>query len=97
MRANHGAAVNNLVRYLESTKNGGIILGPRENKSLGVFEDDDLCRNWQKPTAPKDFSTAKSCTGYAIMYVVCLDIWSFKLQTEILLSTIGDEYMSLWQ
>ena len=46
-------------------------------------------------TAMDDVSTAKSRTGYTILYCGCPLTWSSKLQTQIALSTTEAEYMAL--
>jgi len=38
-----------------------------------------------------------SHTGYVIFYAKCPIIWSSKLQTEITLSTIETDYITLYQ
>ena len=44
-----------------------------------------------------DVSTAKSRTGYIIMYAKCPLLWASKLQTMVALSTTEAEYMALSQ
>ena len=44
-----------------------------------------------------DVSTAKSRTGYIIMYSKCPLLWASKLQTMVALSTTEAEYMALSQ
>ena len=42
-----------------------------------------------------DIDTARSRTGYIILYAACAIIWAAKLQTEIALSTTEAEYIAL--
>lgn len=50
---------------------------------------------WKKETAADDIDTAKSRTGFVIMFAGCPLIWSSKLQTEIALSLTEAEYIAL--
>ena len=86
-----------LVNYLKDTKMQGVTMDPESNKSFEVYADADYCGNWHRPTAGNDPRTAKSRTGYAILYAVCLVIWCSKLKTQIVLSTREAEYISLSQ
>ena len=79
------------------TKNKGIILKPDRTKSLEVFADADFSGNWNITTAADDASTAKSRTGYIILYAGCPIVWQSKLQTQCALSTTEAEYISLSQ
>jgi hypothetical protein len=74
-----------------------IILDPKGEQSFEVYADADFAGDWYKLTAHKDPSTAKSCSGYVILYAGCPIIWSSKLQTQIALSTTEAEYISLSQ
>jgi len=42
-----------------------------------------------------DKSTAKSRTGYVIMYAGCLVTWASKVQTEVALSTTEAELIAM--
>ena len=64
----HAQAVEYIVRYLKSTRNKGIVLKPNQEKSLEVYADADFAGNWFKDTAEFDASTAKSRTGFLILY-----------------------------
>jgi hypothetical protein len=52
-------------------------------------------REWKKETAADDVDTAKSRTGFVIMFAGCPLIWSSKLQTEIALLSTKAEYIAL--
>ena len=96
-RASYGKVVEHLVKYLKSTRKQGIILKLDKTKSLEVYVDADFSGNWNKNTAEHDASTAKSRTGFVVMYAGCPIIWSSKLQTQVALSTTEVEYISLSQ
>ena len=96
-KKSHGDAVIHLVKYLRATKDKGIILDPKREKSFEVYADADFSGNWFNRTAEHDVSTSKSRTGYLISVFGCPIIWQSKLQTQIALSTTEAEYIALSQ
>ena len=60
----HAREVEHLVKYLEGTKEKGIIMQP----IMEVYADADLSGNWNKNTAEFDSSTAKSRSGFIIYF-----------------------------
>jgi hypothetical protein len=96
-KESHVNAVIHLVKYLQSTKDKGILLNPTKNDSFVVYADADFAGNWNKVTAQDDPSTAKSRTGYVITYATCPILWGSKLQTCIALSTTEAEFVALSQ
>ena len=65
------------------------------DQEFEVFVDADFCGLWDKDTAIRDPSTAKSRTGFIIKYAGCPIIWASRLQTETALSTTEAEYIAL--
>ena len=94
-RTPHAKAVEHIAKYFQRTCDKGIILRPDTSKSLEVFADADFSGNWYKDTAQYDASTSKSRTGFIIMYAGCPVVWCSKLETQVTLSTIEAEYISL--
>jgi hypothetical protein len=68
---------------------------PKLTKSFDVFADADFVRHWHRMTASNDLSTAKSQSGYVILYARCPIAWCSKLQTIIALSSFEAEYVAL--
>jgi Reverse transcriptase (RNA-dependent DNA polymerase) len=95
-KTNHTDAVKRIVRYLTGTENKGIIYKPNDH-SFEVFADADYCGLWDKSIAMEDPTTAKSRTGYIVMYAGCPIIWASQLQPEIAQSVTESEYISLSQ
>jgi hypothetical protein len=93
----HDDAVLHLIKYLSATRDKGIILDPKHDQSFEVYADADFAGNWHKFTAHTDPSTAKSRSGYVILFAGCPIMWSSKLQTQIALSTTEAEYIALLQ
>ena len=67
---------------------------PDPTRSLEVYADADYCGLFDQETALYDPVTAKSRTGYLVLYMGCPIIWASKLQTETALSTCEAEYGS---
>jgi hypothetical protein len=89
----HGKAVKWLGRYLLETRDKGTILKPGK-QSFDCYVDADFCGNWRSDQSD-DPSTARSRTGYVIMYANCPLSWASKMQTEVALSTTEAEYIAL--
>jgi hypothetical protein len=96
-KESHVQAVIHLAKYLQNTREEGIILDPDLKKSFEVYADADFAGNWYSKTADEDPSTAKSRTGFVILYGGCPILWGSKLQTCISLSTTEAEYVALSQ
>jgi len=69
-KASHKMAILRIGRYLMATRSEGYILEPT-NSSLEFWCDADFSGNWNAKTTPIDRTTAKSRTGYMIIYAVC--------------------------
>ena len=57
-----------LVKYIKATGNQGITLDTKGNKSFEVYDDAEFCGNYNRPTGGDNKITAKSRTGYAMLY-----------------------------
>jgi Reverse transcriptase (RNA-dependent DNA polymerase) len=95
-RIEHSKAVKLIGRYLQGTVNKGIICRP-SHESFHCYCDADFCGQWDPAIAENDPTTARSRSGYIVMYGGCPIIWASKLQTEIALSSTESEHVSLSQ
>ena len=93
-KRSHGEAVKRIGRYLLGTREMGYIIRPDESKSFECYVDADYCGNWD-PLHSDDSNSAKSRTGYVIMYHGCPLLWASRLQTVFPLSTTEAEYVAL--
>lgn len=93
-REPHTRAVHRIGRYLAGTSDKGIIMKPT-HLDFQVYADADYSGLWDRRTAQDDPTTAKSRTGFVIMFAGCPIIWISRLQTEIALSTTEAEYIAL--
>jgi hypothetical protein len=91
----HGKAVKWIGRYLNGTKDLGMTYKPDLNKGFEVYVDASYAGNWDKEDAEWDADTARSRTGYVIMYAGCALAWASKLQGEIALSSTESEYLAI--
>ena len=96
-RTPHSDAVRRIGRYLQGTRDKGLIFRPDPKKGIECWADADFSGNWDKERASFDASTARSRSGYVITYAGCPLLWASKIQTEIALSTTEAEYISLSQ
>jgi hypothetical protein len=98
-KKSHGEAVKRIGRYLKSTKDKGMYLNPQRRKetTFDCWVDASFAGDWYQPDAMDNPLTAKSRTGYVIMYANCLILWASRIQTEIALSTTEAEYVALSQ
>ena len=95
-KVEHGQAVKWIGRYLAGTRGKGFILKPKD-ESFVVWADADFSGNWHPESAMDDPDTARSRSGYIIMYLGCPILWKSQLQTEIALSSCESEYICLSQ
>jgi hypothetical protein len=93
-KTSHTDAVHYIGRYLIGSADKGLILKPNKH-SFEVYADADFSGLWDKDTAMDDPSTAKSRSGYVILYAGCPILWTSRLQSETALSTTEAEYLSL--
>jgi hypothetical protein len=92
----HGEAVKHVGHYLLGTSDKGLILSPtKENTTFDCWVDASHAGKWRKHgnEAINDATTAKSRTGYVLLYAGCPIVWASKLQTEIALSSTEAEYI----
>ncbi len=96
-RASHGDALKRIVRYLLGTRDKGLEIrpSPPDAATFDCWVDADFVGNWSRSIAMDDIDTARSRTGYIILYAACAIIWAAKLQTEIAHSTTEAEYIAL--
>jgi hypothetical protein len=90
----HGNAVKWLCRYLAGTKDQGIIFQPND-QSFDCYVDSDFAGNWDREGASTDVDTARSRTGFVILYAGCPITWTSKLQTQVALSSTEAEVIAL--
>jgi hypothetical protein len=93
-RLQHGKALKWLGRYLVGSRDKVMNYSP-SNQSFDVYVDASFTGDWDPGNADWDPDTARSRTGYVILYASCPVIWASKLQSEIALSTTESEYLAI--
>ncbi|KAL7475408.1 hypothetical protein ACHAW6_001324 [Cyclotella cf. meneghiniana] len=96
-RKEHGEAIMYIVRYLIKTRNVGLHFKPDSSKGFYCYADADFSGEWNRDFAETDPSTAKSRSGWFILYANCPVIWCSKLQSQVAMSTTEAEYIALSQ
>ena len=93
-KASHRAAVKRICRYLQGKKTKGLILKPSKQLTVDCFVDADFAGQWNVEN-PEDPLCVKSQMGYVLLVGNCPVHWVSKLQSEISVSTMEAEYISL--
>ena len=93
-KASHGAAVKRICHYLQGTKTKGLILKPSKQLTVDCFVDAEIAGQWNVEN-PEDPLCVKSWMGYVLLVGNCPVHWVSKLQSEISVSTMEAEYISL--
>ena len=93
-RKSHAVAIKRILRYLKGTSDKGLILKPEVDYKLNCYVDADFAGLWGKED-DQDPVSVKSRSGFLITFMGCPIVWSSKLQTQIALSTMEAEYISL--
>ena len=80
---------------MAATRDKGLIFRPNSS-SFDCYVDADFAGNWDPDGKPEqDSDTARSRTGFVVLYANCPIIWASKLQTIIALSSTESEYVAL--
>ena len=93
-KISHERAIKRIYKYLQGTKERGMIYKPDKTKGIECFVDADFAGNWTKADADNP-ENCLSRTGYIICIAGCHVTWTSKLQSEITLSTAEAEYVAL--
>ena len=92
----HAVAVKRILRYLNSTKDKGMMLKPNKIPIVDCYVDSDFAGLW-KAEDDQNPLCVKSRTGFLIKFMDCPLHWVSKLQSQIALSTMEAEYIALSQ
>ena len=93
----HEVGLKHIARYLQGTKDKGMILTPNaKNLKLDLFADADFAGLFVAEDK-HDPVGVKSRTGLLLNFGGVPILWSSKLQSEIALSTLEAEYIALSQ
>jgi hypothetical protein len=90
----HELALIRIGRYLKGTLDKGLIMEPCADPRIDCYPDADFAGLYGYEDS-QDPHCARSRTGYVILAFNCPVLWKSRLQTEIALSTMEAEYVSL--
>ena len=93
-KQSHGDAIKRICRYLQGTKDKGLLFIPTKEMTLDCYSDADFAGLWNLES-DQDPVCVKSRTGYVLTLANCPLVWASKLQSEIALSTLESEYIAL--
>ena len=86
-KASHTTAVKRICRYIQGTKNNGLVFNPSKKLVVDCYAGADFAIMWghEDPQYP---ICARSRTRFVVTFANCPLLWVSKLQTEIALSTL---------
>jgi hypothetical protein len=90
----HEDALKCIGRGLKGTLDKGLILHPSDDLKIDCYPDADFAGLWNHDDK-NDPHCVQSWTGYVICVSNFPVLWTSKLQTEIVLSTMVAEYVAL--
>ena len=93
-KASHALSVKNILRYLQGTKDKGVVIHTSTQYNVDCYVDTDFGRLWESED-DQEPTRVKSRTGFIITFMGCPLLWISKLQTQIALSTTEAEYIAL--
>ena len=93
-RASHETAVKRICRYLQGTKDNGLVFNPPKKLVVDCYSGADFGGLWGNEN-PQDPICARSRTGFVVTFDNCPLLWVSKLQTYIDISLLHSEYVAL--
>lgn len=90
----HAVGVKRIIRYLQETKDKGVILHPDDSLKADCYVDVDFAGLWGVDH-DQDPVCVKSRTGFLVTYKNYSLHWDSKLQSQVALNTMEAEYITL--
>ena len=79
-KVSHEKAVKRICRYLQCTKNNGVVFNPSKKLVVDCCADADFAGLWGHEDH-QDHICARSRTGFVVTFANCHLLWVSKLQT----------------
>ena len=95
-KASNETAVKMICRYLQGTKDNGLLFNPSNKLVVELYADADFAGLWGHEKL-QDPICARSRTRFVVTFSGCPIFWMSELQTEIDISTLHYEYVPLYQ
>ena len=93
-KASHKTAMKRICRYLPGTKDNGLFFYPFKKLVMEFYADADFAGLWGHENSQEPICT-RSRTGFVVNFANCPLFLVSTLQTDISLSTLNSEYVSL--
>ena len=93
-KVSHETAVKRICRYLQGTKDNGLVFNTSKKLVVDFYADADFAGMWVHED-PQDLICARSRNGFVVTFANFPLLWVSKLQTEIALFNLHSEYMAL--
>jgi hypothetical protein len=94
-RRTHSQANKQIIRYLKGIADKGKIFTTNDAATVDCYVDADFAGAFKSTGDTQDPATTRSRTGYVIFAYGVPICWGSKLQTEVALSTMEEEYIAL--
>ena len=91
-KVSHETDVKRICRYLQGTKDNGLVFNPSKKMVVDCYADADFSGLWGHEY-PQDPICARSRTVFVVTFANCPLLWVSKLLTDIALSTLYYEYV----
>ena len=85
-KLSHEQALKRICRYLQGTRNKGLIFKPDLKQGFNCYVDVNWAGNWLKSN-PISSAGVLSHSGFLIKYADCPILWGSKMQSLVALST----------
>ena len=95
-KRSHEKAVKRIIRYLQGTKERGLVIEPTQKLMMDLYADADFAGLWNAEDSNDPICT-KSRSGILLTIGNVPLLWKSKLQTETALSTMESKYIALSQ
>ena len=79
-KLSHETDVKRICRYLQGTKDNGLVFNPSKKLVVDCYADADFAGLWGHED-PQDRIFARSRTGFVVTFANCPLLWVSKLQT----------------
>ena len=94
-KVSHETAVKRICRYLQGKKDNGLVFNPSKKLVVDCYAYADFAGLWGHKD-PQDLICDRSRTGFVVTFDNFPLLLVSKLQTEIALSTLHSEYVTLY-
>ena len=92
-KASHEIDAEGICRYLQGTKDNGLVFNPSKQLVVGFYADADFAGMWAHEN-PQDPIFDRSRTGFVVTFANFPLLWMSKIQADIDISTLYYHYLA---